>query len=215
MKLLRETIRKLLLESTCGETNNKIYHAIQELEHHNLKLEYDLYRFKHIVIKILDDNLQPIAEYVATKGGDSAECLQAFITGHAEVEAPYKGNSGFGALMYDVAFEMAGKSGLTSDRVSVSDDAYRNWEYFKNSEDYEKKLLDTAGGHFTDPDIDDCTSNSWVPHMDNEPQDAYTSQEWLYDYKEDFQASPLNTVYYKKDQSQPTINCLKERGLIE
>ena len=119
--------------------------------------------------------------------------------------SPYRRNSGFGALIYDIAIELAGKRGLASDRSIVSGDAVGMWEYFYSSDDYDKKPFDNEDGDFTPDDpSDDCESDSYLKHG------GYWD-----DDKEEFQSHPLNNVYYKKDQSQPTINCLKEKSLVD
>lgn len=207
MKLLRETIRQLILESACDQTNNKIYHAISELEFHNLYTRVEKWS-GGIGVKILSRNGSQIAYLDASHASrGESQCLGAFVIGLTEVLPPYRHNSGFGALIYDIALELAGKKGLASDRMSVSGDkgAIRMWEYFYSSDDYDKKPFDNEDGDFTpnDPN-DDCEAESYLKHGGH-----------LYDEQEDFQSHPLNNVYYKKDMSQPTIRCLKEKGLIQ
>ena len=81
----------------------------------------------------------------------------------------------------------------------------RVWNYFYRSDDYDKKPFDNEAGDFTSGDErDDCEAESYLSHGGN-----------IGDNQEDFQSHPLNNVYYKKDRSQPTLNCLEERGLIQ
>ena len=49
--------------------------------------------------------------------------------GAYEVKNSYS-SGGYGPLLYDIAIELSGKHGLTSDRKSVSADAQRVWEYY-------------------------------------------------------------------------------------
>lgn len=159
------------------------------------------------MIKFVSDTSYENAAYLdASTINVDLPCHGAFIIGYTEVLPPYRHNSGFGALIYDIALELAGKKGLASDRDSVSGDkgAIRMWEYFYSSGDYDKKPFDNEDGDFTpnDPN-DDCEANSYLKHGGDYDDD-----------QEYFQSHPLNNVYYKKDQSQPTIACLKERGLI-
>lgn len=52
--------------------------------------------------------------------------------GAYEVKKSYS-RGGYGPLLYDIAIELSGKRGLTSDRKSVSADAQRVWEYYIKS----------------------------------------------------------------------------------
>jgi len=53
-----------------------------------------------------------------------------------------KAKDGFGPLLYDVALEMAGKSGLKPDVLEVSDDASAVWKYYDDQrEDVESQML--------------------------------------------------------------------------
>jgi len=203
MKLLRETIRRLILESACDQVNNKIFHAIEELKHHDLKVKitndgYDMW----VAIQAPDG-----AEvgYLEAMGSSSYDCHNSFIISQTDVQVPYKGNSGFGALLYDIALESAGDDGLSADRFKVSDDAIRMWNYFYRSSDYIKKPFDNEDGEFTPGnESDDCEAESYLDHGGN----------WRGDDQEYFQSHPLNNVYYKANKSQPTISCLRENGLI-
>ena len=204
MKLLRETIRRLILESACDKTNSKISQAIEELAVHNLKVQWhkssDDFQIKIIPV----GTLRPVAILAASSTGYS-QCHSAFIVGHSEVLHPYKGKTGLGALIYDIAVELAGDKGLASDREFVSNDAVGMWQYFFSSGDYDKKPFDNEDGDFTPNDpTDDCEAKSYLEHGGE-----------YGDEQEYFQSHPLNNVYYKKDQSQPTIACLKARGLFQ
>ena len=203
MKLLRETIRRLIQESACDKTNNKIFQAIEELAFHGLKVHWNK-STRGFVIKIVGNTREDAAYLDASGVYPGLSCRSAFILGYAEVLPPYRDNSGFGALIYDIALELAGDKGLASDRESVSNSAVGMWEYFYSSDDYDKKPFDNKDGEFTpnDPN-DDCEAESYINHGGGYGDD-----------QEYFQSHPLNNVYYKKDQSQPTIACLKERGLI-
>ena len=206
MKLLRETIRKILIESPCDTRNNKIYMAIEELQYHKLKVHWNK-SSRGFVIKIVpDDGGDDVAYLDASGAYPGLPCHGAFILGYAEVLPPYRDNSGFGALIYDIALELAGDKGLASDRESVSGGkgAIRMWEYFYSSDDYDRKPFDNEDGGFTpnDPN-DDCEANSYLKYGGSWDDD-----------QEYFQSHPLNNVYNKKDQSQPTIRCLREKGLV-
>lgn len=205
MKLLRETIRRLILESTCDTTNNKIAMAIDELHYHRLKVHWNKSSHGFVIKIVSNDGGDDVAYLDASGVYPDPPCRSAFIIGYTEVLPPYRHNSGFGALIYDIALELAGDKGLASDRDSVSNSAFDMWEYFYSSDDYDKKPFDNEDGDFTPTDpTDDCEAESYLKHGGDYDDD-----------QEYFQSHPLNNVYYKKDQSQPTITCLKERGLIQ
>jgi predicted nucleotidyltransferase len=53
-----------------------------------------------------------------------------------------KAKDGFGPLLYDVALEVAGKSGMKPDTLDVSDDASAVWKYYDTQrEDVDSKML--------------------------------------------------------------------------
>ena len=54
------------------------------------------------------------------------------VCGAYEVKNSYS-RGGYGPLLYDIAIELSGEHGLTSDRNSVSADAQRVWEYYIES----------------------------------------------------------------------------------
>jgi GNAT superfamily N-acetyltransferase len=197
MKLLRETIRRLILESV----NTKLSHAIEVLQDQSLSVSIRSGP-EAFLVQITEDGEQ-VGYISAEKAGPDhgsvqTPCLGAFILDYVEVDEHLRG-TGIGALLYDVAMELAGNDGFVSDRASVKPEAARNWNYFYNSEEHIKAPLDTHDGQFTDDPNDNCKSNhSYV----------YGSP------KIQFQQDPLNNAYYKRDQSQPTITRLRELGLI-
>ena len=109
------------------------------------------------------------------------DCSDMFIL--ASASAP----QGFGPLLYDIALELAGKSGVIPDRIYVSKDSYKVWEhYLNNREDVQKRQLTP----------EECP-----------PADFYTDDEFDSDV---WQESPLSKVYYKTDNS--VIKRLTENG---
>lgn len=53
---------------------------------------------------------------------------------------------GYGPLLYDIALELAGQRGLTSDKFQVSKEAARVWEYYyKNREDVKSEFIKCRG----------------------------------------------------------------------
>ena len=210
MKLLRRTIRKILLEDACASTTNKnILKGIAELERLGLKItsyyspeEHDAGVAKMIGLHIYDDLGDPHAHWLGSYQVTGESCLGAFQCTNTSTRK-LRG-TGIGAVLYDVACELAGDNGVSSDRGEVSDSAWKMWHYmWKNSspgDTYQKAgTYDWDGEQTPDYDWDDCAGHSWEDH----------------DYGHRPDEHPLNQVYVKRDKSRPTINCLIEKGLIE
>ena len=206
MKQLRRAIRNILLEEfACASiTNPNIGDGIAELERQGFHIssyyspeEYDSGVAKSIGLYVYNDNRDEIAWWLGEFQVTGEYCHGAFQCTNAD--AMWLKGTGVGALLYDVACELVGKAGLSSDRNEVSDAAWKMWKYMYKSDTYENKAIyDHDGEQTPDDPMDDCLGDSWEDH-----------DPWGYD------AHPLNTVYVKKDQSRPTIKCLIEKGLIE
>lgn len=201
------TIRRMILESSaCERLNDVIRGAIDEMIENDLKLTRYMYNKKLIiVIKERGSGLKIgiLKAYEADPEWDG-NCLGGYIVEWTKVKETYRG-TGLGALLYDVALEMAGDIGLIADRASVTYNAFRNWKYFMKSTDYIKKPLDNGKGELT-PDIaeDNCSSGSYYEHG---------GSMFIGDV-EYFRRHPLNQLIVKKDKSQSTLQCLGENGLI-
>lgn len=229
MNLLRETIRRLILESACDTVNDKVSAGINEIAIQKCTIQIendgdDMF----IAILGLGNSAKAIIELGDTWAGptssEDAPCHGAWIVLWSSVNGLDGRGKGVGALLYDIAIETAASRGLTSDRDSVSDDAFPMWNYYYNNPGiYDKKLIDplnpnTGEGRWTDDPNDDCVSRSWIKapkRLARTPRHAEMNDEFMEEHKEEYLNNPLNYVYYKKDQSQPTIGCLKERGLIQ
>ena len=117
------------------------------------------------------------------------ECLGAFQCTNSNSQN-LRG-TGVGALLYDVACELTGEKGLSSDRNEVSNAAWKMWKYMWKSNTYENIATYDWDGEQTPDDImDDCEGTAWENYAD----------EW-----QNPSRHPLNKVYVKKDQSRPTI----------
>ena len=208
MKLLRETIQKILLqEYACEGINKTLWSGILEMDRLGLTMksswspeEYDSGAANSIDVGVYDDLGRQVAYWMGTSkyGGD--ECLDAFqCTG---TDAQDLEGTGVGALLYDVACELVGERGLSADRNEVSDSAWKMWKYMTlNDQTYDiKGTYDYDGEQTPDDPSDDCYGDSWKEH----------TEDWLNPNNH-----PLNHVFVKKDKSRPTIACLEERGMIE
>lgn len=206
MKLLRETIRSLILQEVCAGVNAKIQQGIDEIERRNLfiRAEIDGDRGYDVILEEAPDGGGRIVGHFEV--AKSTQCEPSYVTLWTEVNAGLH-NTGIGAVLYDVAVEVATQLGsyLTCDRKDVSDEAKRMWRYYITSDDYEQLQLDTLRGEFTPDDkSDDCAQS--VFHDDEEiPMGEYEA--WM--YKDLFMASPFTKAYRKKQIT--TIPCLGDR----
>lgn len=202
MKLLRQAIRKLILEEKCAGATDKIQQGLDEIERRNLFIvvEPDGSRGYDIILHEAEGTQRGMFEVSASK-----KCKATYITTWTKINPEFE-NTGIGAVLYDVAIEYATKIGsyLTCDRDSVSDEAKRMWRYYAMSADYEAMQLDTRSGDFTPENIlDDCKQK--IFHRDTgipKGSDPNT-------YKEEFMASPFTKAYRKKNIT--TIPCLGDR----
>ena len=209
MNQLRQTIRKILLEEfACASiTNKNIGGGIAELERLGLHIysawplkDYDSGQATSIILNIYDDLGDQKGYWMGEYQVTGENCLNAFQCTNTDVQN-LRG-TGVGALLYDVACELVGKAGLSSDRNEVSDAAWKMWKYMTlNDQTYDiKGSYDYDGEQTPDDPSDDCMGISWEQH----------TEDWRNPNNH-----PLNHVFVKKDQSRPTIKCLIEKGLIE
>ena len=202
MKQLRETIRMVILEEVCAGASAKIQQGLDEIEKRNLEIKVQIFSDGYdILIKEVEPPHRTVGQFEVS----SSRLCPAYITTWTEVNPKLKG-TGIGAVMYDVAIEVATtlRGYLACDRGTVSDDAKPMWRYFDASDDYEAFQMDTRNGYFTpgDPE-DDC--KQMVFHRDtkiSKKDDPST-------YKDEFMASPFTKAYKKKRIT--TIECLGDR----
>ena len=202
MKVSRALIRKIIIESACNQVNKKIFSGIDAMKANNLIITID-HSYNSLRVEAYHDTTGEVAGYIEASKSFQLKCAGAYIVSNTEVEQDFR-NLGIGALLYDVAIEIAGKNGLASDRSAVSQDAERMWFYFNRSNDYDYKSFDTPDGRFTKGYYDDdCHA------------DPYLSYEGYDDYREDYREHAFNKAFFKKDLSKPTLGCLAENGLID
>jgi hypothetical protein len=121
-------------------------------------------------------------------------CSKGLMVSFSEAE------EGYGPLLYDVAMEVATikGGGMVADRVSVSNDAYKIWDYYmKKRSDVNYSQLDNEFGDLT-PEIkeDDCLQGSSEDHQNK-------SGTW--------KDSPLSKIYTK---SPMMIDELEKAGKL-
>ena len=131
---------------------------------------------------------KPVAVLSMAKPLDVGPCLGAY-----EVQNSWSDIKGLGPLLYDIALEIAGDSGVMSDRREVSPDAHRVWDYYLNSRpDVRWEQLDSFVGSLNSDPEDDCKNSS-------------AGVAW--------RESALSKVYYKKTHN--VLQELRSLGLIE
>jgi len=159
---------------------------------------YDKYRFSERGIP--EDT--PWGEVVTQKL--KKDCLNGYMVQSSGTK------TGWGPLLYDVAMEWATAQGggLTSDRGSVSRDAYRVWNYYlRNRPDVEAAELDILNRGYEkitpDDESDDCeqiVSISWA-RKNNLDKDWGWSTE--------------PTAYLYRVSGTPTMDALRSAGKLE
>lgn len=143
---------------------------------------------KDIELKNDQDNTLGSISLSRPKNADGP-CLSAYIIFSS------RATSGFGPLLYDIALEYAGSSGIAPDRLLVSSDASSVWKYYHdNRGDVRKELLDNIIDPKTPQEEDDCSFKSSGNEEDK------IERPWL------------NYVYYK--DSQDNINKLRSLGKL-
>ena len=176
MKYLKHYIKQILFESAdpCSFLTEKQTEGLFYMDINGMFITYfnDGYA---IQITIQDhDSSNNIARFTATR--NEGYCEEAFITGGAFVFKGIHQGKGLGAILYDLAFELAGEHGLMADRSQVSEDAYRMWDYaMRNPDIYKPHQLDEYPHALDDgeyewflsaTDFDDCGQESTHWHLD-------------------------------------------------
>ena len=204
MKLLRETVRRLILEDACAGATAKIQQGLDEIEKRDLYVVVDIFLEGGYDISLRKGNKisgRVVGEFEV---GKSRRC-PAYTTSWSDIN-PTLHKTGIGAVLYDVAIEVATQLGghLACGRGEVSDRAKPMWRYYNASPDYEALQMDTRNGDYTPADkSDDCRQT--IFHKDtgthwDTPPDVY---------KEEFMDSPFTKAYRKKRIT--TIPCLGDR----
>ena len=227
MNGIRLAIRRMLIES-CSRVNKKLTSAMNELEDKGFFInvlradgdaihvqltrscgvtgrEFEAGFIKLAKVQYSDGTPDEAIAYRKLHYPDLVNCNDSYIVHHSKILFLYRGRiggTGVGALLYDVALELAGKNGISPDRYSISPDSFQMYDYFyKTPGEYEKKYLDSFAE--TEPTEDDCAGESPYEYPMQDTNDKLS-----------LSGSPLAYTYIKKDQSKSTIKCLKELGLI-
>ncbi len=216
MRLLRETVRRIILEGrgmfthqdlpadaciVCKKEQSSWWISYQGFQ--NGMPTGDLDSMDDDPNIVQDERGWPIWGYIKidrVETGKRGNCDGALKV--AMVEA----SQGWGPLLYDCAIEWATmkSGGLIPDRVAVSDEARNVWDYYMNNRsDVEAKQLDDEEDSFDNGPEDDC-DQAVARQVPGAPDDFDAPL----DFSGDWQASALSKKYTK---APTTINALKER----
>ena len=214
MKILRQTIRKLLInEARCAEATKKIQNAIEFMHANNMYIKFYKGYFGGLEIRLVQEYKVGDYEPELRERGmlDAVKLEPAHVISYTEIDRDLEG-LGLGALLYDVAVEMVTQMGsyLACDREEVSKSARRMWKYYASSNDYEALQMDLYPSHynqkvFLTPEDDDDISHEIFLRISGARIEEPT-------FKEEFLASPFTKAYRKKRIT--TLPCIKDR-LIE
>ena len=170
VKLLRKTIRKLIIESACDNTNAVISNAIQQCKKRNIKFfidAQDRWDKSTTVEMYLAETIdgQEYYELIGQLTAGEQEVKDVYVTGLSVIRGGQYRSLGLGALLYDLAMESVTEHGgwFTCDGEEVSSFAMKMWRFFMSSSNYEQKQLDLAPTeegyleqeHFLTPTQDD------------------------------------------------------------
>ena len=216
MRLLRETVRRIILEGRGMFTHQDLpadASIVCKKEQSSWWISYqgfqngmptgDLDSMDDDPNIVQDERGWPIWGYIKidrVETGKRGNCDGALKV--AMVEA----SQGWGPLLYDCAIEWATmkSGGLIPDRVAVSDEARNVWDYYMNNRsDVEAKQLDDEEDSFDNGPEDDC-DQAVARQVPGAPDDFDAPL----DFSGDWQASALSKKYTK---APTTINALKER----
>ena len=196
MKLLREYIRELLTESI----DPKIMKLIDRVEENGWKIKVrsdTAILFDPVAVKVHGKLRWDTPDEYGAEG--YGPCHRANLVGSSSAV------SGFGPILYDVAIEMSGGSGLMSDRYEVSSDARAVWNYYMNNRtDVIKQQLDDVDNWLTPRKEDNCkvdiegTGGTAIDMFPDSPR------AWV--------DSSLSKVY--KKAGTPVMDELERRGLL-
>jgi hypothetical protein len=106
---------------------------------------------------------------------------------------------GLGPLMYDLMIDVINPHPLMSDRIEVSKDAKRVWDYYRDRRDDIEKLQ-------MDDEI-----NTLTPEPDD---NCYQKSAKLHD-KGNWAGSSLSKAYSRKGGGRPTLDELVRLGLVD
>lgn len=185
MNLLRETIRKLILEGLNFDAADKLsllvhtsgYRTHYILVDHDQMLEYLKEKLQEPIVpwKIARDCLFSGNSGIVVGAVRVHRLYEDTHWGAAEIKLS-GAEKGWGPTLYDIVMGEE-PNGIMADRDSVISAAYGLWEYYRdNRNDIERKPLDSEVHKWTPETIDDGepgSSGDYVTNFDPETQEQF------------------------------------------
>lgn len=111
--------------------------------------------------------------------------------------------NGLGPLMYDLMIDLIHPASLVSDRLLVSKDAKRVWDYYMNNRnDIEALQLDNLEDELT-------------PGVKDDNYDQNSAENWAFTDRQPWYDSSLSKAYRRQGGGTPTLDALKGLGIID
>jgi hypothetical protein len=207
MKLLLESWREYLTEGEGAkgpeDLPDNVYVTIEK------KDGYEVYYSDYLGRRLRQSKGAELYGYVGFELLDSGRglghCLGAYmVIGSGATH-------GWGPMLYDVAIEVTGESGLMADRQSLSKDAFNVWQVYMTRDDVQQKQLDDPSNTLTPDNADNCSPDTAIQRSGLTTKDMF-SGEWD-DEKtaELLKNSPVMKVYTK---GEGTIDKLEAMGRL-
>ena len=141
----------------------------------------------------------------------AGKCDNAYVIQYSETK------KGWGPFLYDIGMELATlkAGGLTADRMQVSPDAYKVWNYYLNSRsDVESHQLDARDADITSDKLRGKPISQITPQNKEDDCGQYSSLRSTEDYDlEDWPESPLSKRYTKKGAA--TLKAMANSGKLD
>ena len=163
------------------------------------KVDITLRNIEIVVVEV-DDDTAVVGQLYAGKIEESRSLDQKGVW------AIYKSNSsisGLGPLMYDLMIDLIHPAALVSDRLMVSKDAKRVWDYYMNNrDDVEALQLDNLEDELT-------------PGFKDDNYDQNSAENWAFTDRQEWYDSSLSKAYRREGGGTPTLDALEGLGIIE
>lgn len=198
MKITESKLRRIIKEALLTE----VAITPETAKERGIKFVVDgsLHNIEIVVTKV-DDDTAVVGQLYAGKIEESRSIDQKGVW------AIYKSSSnikGLGPLMYDLMIDLIHPASLVSDRLMVSKDAKRVWDYYMNNrDDVEALQLDNLEDELT-------------PGFKDDNYDQNSAENWAFTDRQPWYDSSLSKAYRRKDRdSTPTLDALEGLGIID
>ena len=205
MSLLREYIRALLTEAAMGPSDlpDGVFVTIEADD------GYEVYFSDETGGRLRPSKGAELYGYVGAEPLDPSrgfgDCLGAYVVIGSGA------THGWGPMLYDVAMEVAGDSGMMADRQSLSKDAFNVWQVYMSRGDVQKKQLDDERNTLTPDEEDNCDMDTAIQRSGLKSSDMFDGAWNDEKTAELLKNSPVMKVYTK---GPTTIGELESMGRL-